>query len=160
MNRREIKQHFVVDLEASAGIRGPVGPSTEPIGASNSLPVPAYPAKLALGLGLQTAPAAKIPPGADCFPAERIVPGKPVVRQNLDGIPDSRAIPWRTRAVMDFADSWPLDFPRSRTYKLHVPPERASKDRRQHIHPAVGGPHFLAIQPDQMKRQIHRRAAH
>lgn len=126
----------------------------------NPLLVTAYSGQARTWIGAPDSACGEIPPSADCFPAERIVPGKPVVRQNHDGIPDSRAIPWRTRAVMGFADSWPIDFPRSWTYKLHVPPERVSKVRRQHIHPAVGGPHCLAIQPDWMQRQTHRRAAH
>jgi hypothetical protein len=167
MNRREMRQYFVVDLEASVGIRGPVDPSTESMGALNSLSVTVYPGKARTWIGSPDSACGEISPGADRFPAERIVPGKPVVRQNHDGIPDSRAIPGRypgapgrTRAVTGFADSWPPHFPRSRTYKLHVPPERASKDRRQHIHPAVGGPHCLAIQPGRMQRETHRRAAH
>jgi hypothetical protein len=94
-----MKQYFVVDLEVSVGIRAPVGPSTESMGALNSLLVTAYPASPSSG---------------------RTTTGPPIPGRYRG----------RTRAVMGSADSWPLDFPRSWTYKLHVPPERASKDRR------------------------------
>jgi hypothetical protein len=82
-------------------------PSTELMGALNSSRRTRQ--SWHLDGGPRTAPAARFPPGADCLPAERIVPGKAVVRQNHDGVRDSRAILWRTQAVMAFA----LDFPRS-----------------------------------------------
>src|ERR1700679_3902658 len=49
MNRREMKQYFVVDLEVSVGIQAPVDPSTESMGALNSLLVTAYPASPSSG---------------------------------------------------------------------------------------------------------------